>query len=191
MENIKDKMVTLRFSPIDIYMANYVYYNNMANEVRNCPDMIDVLVCKLRAELIGESSSGKINKLLNQYRKLRITKPFNVDSVDIAGTKLYVSKPYNVFVNSKVISDLQNHIIKNTEIKKPHSSWIIQISILNAFLPLAKKLGDFDINKDAKNNDREISEVEKLDMIENFVKLFKNAKQNADKINQIKEILEK
>lgn len=188
MENNKDKMITLRLSAIDLYMANYVFYNNMAMVVRNCPDMIDVLPGKLRDDVIN-NHTRKINKLLNQYEKLKAEKPFGADEVDIAGTKLSVGKPYNVFVNSSAIADLQEYIIKNTEIKKPHSSWIIQLSIFNAFLPLAKRLGDFDIDKIDNINGDEINEIEKIDMIEKFVKLFKNAKQNANKIKQIKDIL--
>lgn len=188
MVNNKDKMITLRLSAIDLHMANYVFYNNMAMFVRNCPDMIDALPIKLRDEVIN-NHTGKINKLLNQYEKLKVDKPFGADEVDIAGTKLSIGKPYNVFVNPSAISDLQEYIINNTEIKKPHSSWIIQLSILNAFLPLAKRLGDFDIDKIGDLNGDEINEIEKIDMIEKFVKLFKNTKQNANKINQIKDIL--
>lgn len=190
MESInRDKMVTLRLSPIDIYMANYVFYNNMAMLVRNCPDMIDSLVTKLRDEILN-GYDGKINKLFKQYEKIKLDKTFGTNEADIAGTKISVGKPYNVFVNLKVISELQEYIIEHTEIKKPHSSWIIQLSIVNAFLPLAKRLGDYDIDKEEKLKSTDIGEIEKIELIEKFVGLFKNTKMNADKIIQIKKILE-
>lgn len=185
----RDKMVTLRLSPIDIYMANYVFYNNMAMLVRTCPDMIDSLVTKFRDETIN-GYDGKVNKIFKQYETIKSTKPFSMDEADIAGTKISVGKPYNVFVNTKVISDLQEYLMKHTEIKKPHSSWIIQLSIVNAFLPIAKRLGDYEIDKEEKLNNADIGEIEKIELIEKFVKLFKNTKMNANKINQIKKILE-
>lgn len=185
----RDKMVTLRLSPIDIYMANYVFYNNMAMLVRNCPDMIDSLVTKLRDEILN-GYDGKINKLFKQYEKIKLDKAFGTNEADIAGTKISVGKPYNVFVNEKVISELQEYIIKHTEIKKPHSSWIIQLSIVNAFIPLAKRLGDYDIDKKDKFKSEDIGEIEKIELIEKFVGLFKNTKMNATKINQIIKILE-
>lgn len=190
MENdSKDKMVTLRLSAVDIYMANYVFYNNMAMMVRTCPDMINALVVKLRDEIIN-GYNGKINKLFNQYEKIKVSKPFGINEADIAGTKICVGKPYNVFVNLEVINDLQKYIIEHSEIKKPHSSWIIQLSIANAFLPLAKKLGEYDIDKVEKTVVGSVSEREKIELIEKFVHLFKNTQINSDKINEIKKILE-
>lgn len=187
------KMVTLRLSPNDIHMAYYLYTNSFVARCKNCPDMLNYLVCKLSEDIESNKtkSDGRIiQNLIEQNRIMLKMNPFIDEEVNIADTKLKVGKPYNAYINYDSLNTLHNHIIKFTEIKKPHSSWIVQLAILYSFLPLAKKLGDFDIDKEGENISKRINEIEKLYMVEKLAKVLRNKDYDIKKVETIKEILD-
>ena len=188
-ENIK--MVTLRLSSNDIHMAYYLYTNKFIATCKNCPEMLNYLVYKLSEDIGNNNDDGElIRNLIEKNRRMSVLKPFIDDEVNINGTILKVGKPYNAYIPYEILESIQKHIIKHTEVKKPHSSWIVQLAILHSFLPLAKKLDYFDIEKEKENISKRLDDIDKLYLVEKLVRVLRNKDVDIKKIEAIKEILD-
>ena len=195
LENLtKDKVVTLRLSPLDIYAANYIYQNGGIDNkyYEKCTDVFNSAVYDLHTSLnMVEDPVKSLNELRGIRDLLSKDKRFNGLTVaNIAGTEIAYGKPYNIYMYSKILNDIQKYLIKNGDIFKPHSSWVTQLALINEFCKLAEKKGD----KIMKNNEDikydKLSDFEKFDLIEKVAGLFKNEDLNKEKIKKIKDILE-
>lgn len=195
LENLtKDKVVTLRLSPLDIYAANYIYQNGGIDNkyYEKCTDVFNSAVYDLHTSLnMVEDPVKSLNELRGRRDLLSKDKRFNGLTVaNIAGTEIAYGKPYNIYMYSKILNDIQKYLIKNGDIFKPHSSWVTQLALINEFCKLAEKKGDkiMKDKEDIKYN--KLSDFEKFDLIEKVAGLFKNEDLNKEKIKKIKDILE-
>lgn len=196
LENYKkDKMVTLRLSPLDIYVINYIYRNSWIADMLifyKCTDLINTVVYNLCDDIEKADDKRTFFHHLNLKRKnLSRKKSFmGITQIKIMGTELSYGKPYNVYMSSEILSTIQNYMIEHTEVQRPHSSWITQLALVNTFAILAEKKGEFKFDLEDDLVGEHLKDFEKIDLIDKFVCLFKDDVMNADKIKRIKEILD-
>ena len=190
----KDKVVTLRLSPLDIYAANYIYQNGGIDNkyYEKCTDVFNSAVYDLHTSLnmVGDPVKS-LNELRGRRDLLLKDKRFNGLTVaNIAGTEIAYGKPYNIYMYSKILNDIQKYLIKNGDIFKPHSSWVTQLALTDTFIKLSKMKGEkiFKDEQDLLQN--KLTDFEKFDLIEKFIKLFKDEEQNINKIKKIQDVIE-
>ena len=196
LENYKkDKMLTLRLSPLDIYEINYIYRNSWIADMfifYKCTDLLNTVVYNLCDDIEKSDDKRMFFYHLNLKRKnLSKNKTFNsLTQIKVMGTELAYGKPYNVYMSSEILSTIQTYFIEYTEVQRPHSSWITQLGLINTFTMIAEKKGEFKFDVEDNLVGDHLKDFEKIDLIEKFVKLFKEDDLNADKIKRIKAILD-
>ena len=191
----KDKMVTLRLSPLDIYEINYIAIQSWEAKktiYSKCTDLLNSVVYDLCDDIEKAEDKRKfIYHLISKREKLMNKKTFkSLTQAKVLGTELATSKPYNVYLSSEILSTIQDYLIEYTEVQRPHSSWITHLALTNTFTLVAKAIGEFDFDPEDNLIGEPLEEMEKIDLIERFVKLFKADDINADKIKRIKAILD-
>lgn len=190
----KDKIVTLRLAPLDIFEVDYIYQNCfVVNKFYfKCTEVFNLAIYDLYVDLINANDPNRyLNSLRGKREKLLKDKRFNnLLKTKICETELAYGKPYNIYMYSKILNEIQKHLIQVGDIWKPHSSWITQLALLNSFMIIAEKKGEFTFDIEDNIVGEKLNDFDKFDLIEKVVGLFKNEDLNRDKIEKIKKILE-